>query len=287
MKKPAIQILLELLSHSSIKTQYRIGAILGFFASRIPNQLSTLTESNIRLSLGGLNREKQQSLKQDAIRHTCYSLTELAAVWCWPAEKILARIETKNVCDQFRDSGKGRIVIAPHLGSWELLNLWLASETRLWSLYKSPKNPAADRFILQARSRNGAQLAPTDASGLRKIIRGIKQGDTIMVLPDQRPRAGRAQVESRFFGRIAPTTPLVRNICRKVDCDAFIAVMYRQHAIGTFGLSIEPLAHDRLAADEQESAQYLNDEIEKRVKLHLAQYQWGYKRFERSEYLSL
>ncbi len=287
MKKPAIQILIELLSHCSIKTQYRIGDLLSFFVNRIPNQISTLADKNIRLCLGELTRTDQGILKKDAIRHTCYSLTELAAIWCWPVDKILARVETENVCDQFTNSGKGRIVIAPHLGSWELLNIWLSSKTRLWSLYKPQKNPAMDQFILRARCRNGAQLVPIDASGLRKVIKGIKQGDTIMVLPDQKPRAGRAQIDSYFFGHLAPTTPLVRNFCLKENCDVFIAVMYRRQSDNTFGLSIEPLARDRLAASEHESAQYLNDEIEKMVKAHVEQYQWGYERFAHSEYESL
>lgn len=287
MKKTAAQSLLELLSHCSISTQYRVGDLLSFFVNRIPNQLSTLAETNIRLCLSGLNRDKQKSLKKDAIRHTCYSLTELAAVWCWPTEKILGRVTTEDICDEFTHSNKGRIVLVPHLGSWELLNIWLASKTRLLSLYKPQKNPTTDRFILESRSRNGAQLVPTNTSGLRQIIRGIKQGDTVMILPDQRPGDGKAQIDAQFFGRMAPTFPLVRNICRKEDCDVFIAVMYRQQSRGNFGLSIEPLAHDKLAASELESAQYLNDQIESLVKLHIDQYQWGYKRFAHSEYQSL
>ncbi|MCH8106104.1 MAG: hypothetical protein IIC58_11460 [Proteobacteria bacterium] len=287
MKKPAIQLLLELLSHCSIRTQYRIGAIFSFFINRIPNQLSTLAENNIRLCLDGLNRDKQASLKKDAILHTCYSLIELAAVWCWTPEKILARVEMENVCDLFTSSNRGKIIIAPHLGSWELLNIWLASRTRLLSLYKPQRNSSTDRFILQSRSRNGAQLVPTNTSGLRQIIKGIKQGSSILILPDQKPHAGRAQIDSRFFGHVAPTTPLVRNICRKLDCDVFIAVMYRRQPCGSFGLSIEPLDHHKLAAGEDESAQYLNDQIESLVNLHLEQYQWAYKRFANSEYQSL
>ena len=287
MKKPAIQFLLELLSHCSIDTQYRIGGILGFFVNRIPNRLSALTESNINLSLGELNASKQASLRKDAVLHTCYSLTELAAVWCWPPEKILARVEIGYVCDQFSGSNKGKIVIAPHLGSWELLNIWLAAETRLLSLYKPQKNPATDQFILNARSRNGAQLVPTNTSGLRQIMKGIKRGDTIMVLPDQKPRAGKTQIDSHFFGRIAPTTPLVRNICQQIDCDVFIAAMYRQQSSASFRLSIEPLDRDKLAAGELESAQYLNDQIEKVVRLCLEQYQWAYKRYAHSEYQTL
>ena len=270
-----------------IAVSYWIGDLIGFFGNRIPNQLSSVADQNIRLCLGGLNRDKQKSLKTEAIRHTCYSMTELASVWCWPPEKILARVTSEVVCDEFTNSKKGKIVIAPHLGSWELLNIWLASNTRLLSLYKPRDNVAIDEFILKSRSRNGAQLVPTNTAGLRQIIKGINHGDTIMILPDQKPGYGTAEISARFFGHSAPTIPLVRNICVKQDCDVFIAVMYRQQPRGKFGLKIESLAYDNLAAGEIESAQYLNDQIERLVRLHLDQYQWGYKRFAHSEYQSL
>jgi len=286
LKKPATQYLIELLSRCPILVAYRVGDLLSFFVNRIPNKLVAVTEKNIQLGLGDLTRDQQKNLKTETIRHTCYALTELAAVWCWPTEKILARVETEEICDEFRQSTKGRLIIAPHLGSWELLNIWLASKTRLLSLYKPQENQAVDRFILDSRSRNGAQMVATNISGLRRIIRGIKQGDSIMILPDQKPENRKAQINARFFGRAAPTVPLVRNICLREDCEVFIAIMYRLKKRGNFGLSIEPLSHAQLAGSELESAQYLNDEIERLVRLHLDQYQWGYKRFARSEYLS-
>jgi len=287
VKKPAIQILLEILSYFPIGVQYQLAGILGFIVARTHNQIAILTDKNIRLCFDGLNRAKQLSLAKASIRHTCNSLIELASVWYWPVQKILAKIEQENVCEQFSRSHKGRLIIAPHLGSWELLNIWLAEKGSLFSLYKPQRNAKVDNFILQSRSRNGAQLVPTDASGLRKLIKGLKQGATVMILPDQKPQTTKAGIDSFFFGHSASTTSLIRSICKKIDCDVFIGAMYRQDASATFSLCIESLDHNALAASETDSAQYLNDQIEIKVRSHLDQYQWGYERFTRAEYDTL
>jgi KDO2-lipid IV(A) lauroyltransferase len=260
---------------------------VGFIVARTRNQIAIQTDKNIRLCFDGLNPSKQLDLKRAAIRNTCISLIELAAVWCWRVEKILARVEREAVSEKFSQSLKGRLVIAPHLGSWELLIIWLANKCDLYCLYKQQRNPQVDEFIFQSRSRNGAQMVPTDASGLRKLIRGLKQGATVMILPDQKPRSARSGIDSFFFGHRVSTITLIKNICEKINCDVFIGTMYRLEDSVTFNLCIEPLDYKKLAASELNSAQYLNDQIEIRVRSHLGQYQWSYERFTRAEYDSL
>jgi len=60
--------------------------------------------------------------------------------------------------------------------------------------------------------------------------------------------------------------------------------MCRSEPPGEFSLRIRPLEHARLAADDVSSAQYMNDQIEALVRQHLAQYQWGYRRFDSRAY---
>jgi len=284
VNKPAIQILLEVLSYFPIRIQYQLAGIMAFIVARTHNQVAIITDKNIRLCFDRLNRSKQRKLAKTSIRHTCISLIELAAIWCWPVNKMLAKIEQQNVCEQFSRSNKGRLVIAPHLGSWELLNIWLAENGNQFSLYKPQRNAKVDSFIFRSRSRNGAQLVPTDASGLRKLLKGLKQGATVMILPDQKPNPGSAQIDSQFFGHAASTTALIRSICKKIDCDVFMGVMYRSEVATTFSLHIESLDHNQLATSDLDSAKYLNNQIELRVRSHREQYQWGYERFTRAEY---
>lgn len=284
MKKPATQVLAEVLAYFPLRFQYQLATILAFIVAHTQNQVAIITDKNIRLCFDSLNRAKQRSLVKTSIRHTCFSLIELAAIWCWPVNKILAKIEQQNVCEKFSRSNKGRLIIAPHLGSWELLNIWLAENGNLFSLYKPQRKAKVDNFIFQSRSRNGAQLVPTDASGLRKLIKGLKQGATVMILPDQKPNRGSGQIDSHFFGHAASTTTLIRNICEKIDCDVFMGVMYRLEVSTTFSLHIESLDHNTLATSDLDSAKYLNNQIELRVRSHREQYQWGYERFTRAEY---
>ena len=127
---------------------------------------------------------------------------------------------------------------------------------------------------------------PTKKAGLRQLLVGLKRGDSLVILPDQKPASNKVHIPSTFFAHDAPTTTLVQNPCSKLDCDVFIALVYRSTPTGELGLSIEPLERERLAADEVESARYMNDQIEQRVRRHKEQYLWAYRRFSNQVYES-
>ncbi len=287
MGKPTLQRLLELLSRFSLHNQYRLGDLLSLVLRNTSNQVSRQARENIRLCFADTDPAGQQALYRDSMRHTCYAMTELATAWCWPPERVLETITSIDVCDEFDSSNRSRIILVPHLGSWETLAVWLGQHCNAIMLYKRRKNRALDSFIRQARARSGGVLVPTKKRGLRQLLVGLKQGKSLMILPDQKPGGKKAYIESSFFGLGAPTTTLVQNLCSKLDCDVFIANMCRSEPPGEFSLQIRPLEHARLAADDVSSAQYMNDQIEALVRQHLVQYQWGYRRFDASAYASL
>ena len=239
---------------------------------------------NIALCFTDLTKAEQENLYQESIRQTCYAMTELAAVWCWPAEKILAQVSSVDTCDEFEHSSRGRIILAPHLGSWETLVIWLGKYCNAMIMYKRRKNRALDEFVRKARARSGGIPVPTKKHGLRKLLIGLREGNSLMILPDQRPARSKARIDAEFFGVSAPTTTLVHNLCSKVECDVFLASMQRSSPPGNFSLRIQPLDHTSLAADEVVSAQYLNDHIERLARSSLEQYQWGYRRFSENAY---
>lgn len=284
MRTPLIQVFLEALSHFSLRFQYRLADIIAFFVRNTTNQLSRQARANIALCFADLGEAGQKNLYRESIRQTCYAMTELAAVWCWPTEKILARVTSVDTCDEFEHSTRGRIILAPHLGSWETLVIWLGNACNAMIMYKRRKNKAVDEFVRTARARSGGVPVPTKKHGLRKLLIGLREGNSLMILPDQRPARNKARIDAEFFGVSAPTTTLVHNLCSKVECDVFLASMQRSSPPGNFILRIQPLDHTSLAADEVDSAQYMNDQIEKLVRPSLEQYQWGYRRFSENAY---
>ena len=286
MSKPLVQHCLELLSHLSLPGLYRLGNLLAFVLGNTPNQVSRLARQNIDLCFPELDRDERRKLYRESIRQTCYALVELGAIWCWPIDRIEGRITRIEVCDSFMQATRGRIILAPHLGSWEMLAVWLGNHVNAMFLYKRRKNKTLDAFVKQARSRSGGEPLPTKKPGLRRALVGLRQGGSLMILPDQKPSSNKARIESTFFGLNAPTTTLVQNLCSKLECDVFIAVVYRS-AGGEFNLCIEPLERARLAGDKVESALYMNQQIEQRIGHACGQYQWEYRRFSNQVYKPL
>lgn len=283
--KHAAQICLTALSRLSLGNMNRLADFFAFCLRFFPNQLSRTTRANICLCFNTCTAEQKRQLQQAALRHTCRSFVELAAVWCWPAQRVLASCQETEVCPAFRESGRGKIIIAPHLGSWEALNIWLAAQGPLMSLYKArKKQPALNQFMVDARSRNGANLVSTKTGGLRTLLKGLKNGDALMLLPDQRPSRNKAKVQSRFFGFQAPTTTLVHALAHRQDCDLFIAAAIRNPQNNGFNIRLQSLDGGLIGGDLQSSADFMNESIEQWIREFPEQYQWAYRRFRTKTY---
>jgi KDO2-lipid IV(A) lauroyltransferase len=272
------------MSHFSLRFQYRFADLLAFTLRNTSNRITRQARENIALCLADLEPSEQKRIYREAIRHNCYAMTELAALWCWPIDKVLSLVTTVDICEEFEHSTRGKIVLAPHLGSWETLGLWLGKNCDAMILYKRRKNKILDQFVNQSRARSGGTPIPTKKHGLRKLLIGLKEGRNLLILPDQKPPGKKAHIEAEFFGADAPTTTLVHNLSSKIECDVFLAAIYRSSPPGEFGLTIRPLERERLAGDETSSAQYMNDQIEQLARQFLEQYLWGYRRFTNSAY---
>ncbi|MFT5219008.1 MAG: KDO2-lipid IV(A) lauroyltransferase [Planctomycetota bacterium] len=284
MRRPVTLIVLQLLSVLPLTGLYRIAGLLAFFVGNSANQISRKTRENLQLCFAELDSKAQKQLYRESIRHNCYTLTELAAVWFWPAEKTLAEIRCAEICPEFYQSTRARILLCPHLGSWEVLAQWLGQKSQAMMLYKQRENEALDSFIIEARARTGGQPVAIDKGGLRQLLVGLKKGGTAMILPDQRPGKGKARIASHFFGHAAPTTTLIQNLCAKIECDVFIAVAFRSQPPGKFDLQISLLDEQLLGDDGLTSAGYMNEQFEQLIKKHPSQYQWGYRRFDKPTY---
>ncbi len=279
-----IELVNRVLSLCSSKCLFGLARGLSFILRHTSNQISRKTRQSISLCFSDMNEQQQQQLINDSIVHTCCSFTELGLLWHQSMDRVLTRLVEQDIDESFYSANKPRIIIAPHHGSWELLNLWLAHQLDLISLYEPARTPALDRYIRHSRSRSGARLVPANTSGLRSLLQGLKQGASCMVLPDQRPGRKSAYVEADFFGIPAPTSLLVKKLLTKVDCDVFIAAATRNLQQGNYSLRIEKLESDRLKDKDRLSAGYMNQSIERFISQNICQYQWAYRRFRSRMY---
>ena len=284
-KKHVAQIGLQILSRLSLHRLNKIADGLAYVCAHTPNQLSRITRANICLCFGQSSDTEKKQLYRASLRNTCRSFLELAAIWCWPAGDLLAQCEEVEICSSFRESRRGKIIIAPHIGSWETLNLWLAAQGPTMSLYKRrKKQPALNQFMVDARSRNGATLVSTKAGGLRTLLKGLQKGDALMVLPDQKPSRKRVRFKSTFLGFEAWTTTLVHALADRQHCDVFIAAAIRKEQGSGFQIYLDSLDGGKISGELETSVDYMNRSIEEWIRRFPQQYQWAYRRFTNDIY---
>ena len=102
----AFTLALKVLSKFSLRFQYRVADFVSLLISVVPNRTAKLIDQNIRLCFPELDSKGHRKLRRDTIKHSCYSAIELAAIWCWPVDKVLATTVDAKLCDSFAASQK-------------------------------------------------------------------------------------------------------------------------------------------------------------------------------------
>jgi|GEM_PF-545480 len=186
-------------------------------------------------------------------------------------------LSRKNVPEPAGDTRV--LLLSPHLGNWELLNMYLGSEFGLTVLYDPPKLAALEPLIRGARERARGTVLPIGPAGLREMVQRLRKGWVVGLLPDQVP-AKESGVLADFFGKQALTINLVHRLVSRHKPRVFLVCALRK-SNGRFDIHFDELTAQLSGVSEVESAAALNSAVERRVAQAPEQYQWSYKRFKR------
>lgn len=239
-----------------------------------------VTEINISTAFPELSRTEQAELALKSMMATMELSTEMGHVWLKPWEyvsSLILEVEGQELIDDAQREGRGVILLAPHLGNWEVVGLHLGTLGSTVSLYQPPKIEGLGPIIEAARQASGATLVPTDSRGLAKLLRSVKGGGISGILPDQAPGDINSGENSPFMGVPCFTGTLASNMIRRTGALAVFGVARR--VPGGFSIRYE-LAEDAIYDDDTAvSLAALNRGVERCVRSCVEQYQWEYKRF--------
>jgi KDO2-lipid IV(A) lauroyltransferase len=211
-------------------------------------------------------------------------MTELAIAWTADIDRLERMFEpcaTWQLVEQAIGEGRSIIFVTPHLGCFDIAGRYVASRAPITALYRPPKLRALEPIMQAGRARGGATTAPADAAGVRTLLKTLKQGGHIMILPDQVPAADRGGegVWAPFFGRPAYTMTLLPRLARASN--ALVVYFFAERLPDGRGYRMhfvpmrEPYAEDRATAAAQ-----TNNMVEQLVRMAPAQYLWGYNRYK-------
>lgn len=241
-----------------------------------------ITRCNLALCFPELTDAAREKLAHASILETTRFACELGRIWLRPVDEVLASViavSGQQFLEQALARGKGVIVLAPHLGNWELCGLHLDRCAQTTYLYRPPKLAGFEDAMVSYRARAGAQLAPTSRKGIAMLVKALERGEIVGILPDQEP-AQDSGVFAPFFGVPALTMTLVAKLASRTE--AAVVVMYAERlpAGKGFAIRIAEAESAVAAADSGQAAAALNRAVERCVREVPSQYQWEYRRFK-------
>lgn len=266
-----------------------LGAWVGSLTYRLSGRYRRQMLSN--LAIAGYGPEEAGgvggagALPREAAREAGKAMLELPYLWLRPPATVAARVTQVSgwaAVEAAWAAGQGLIFLTPHLGCFEITAQYYAEHCQRQSpitvLYRPPRKAWLEPLMRQGRSRANLHLAPADLAGVRRLIRALKQGEAVGLLPDQAPGAGQG-AWLPFFGKPAYTMTLA---ARLTETGAAVIFAWAERLPGGQGyhLRLRP-PRQPLAGDTLTRAVAINGEIEALVRECPGQYLWGYNRYKR------
>ncbi|WP_295646203.1 lysophospholipid acyltransferase family protein [uncultured Methylibium sp.] len=213
-------------------------------------------------------------------------LAELPPLWLRPHDaKLLVPVQWQGgeLIERAQDSGRGLVMLTPHLGCFEVVGQsyaerYGAGRGAMTVLYRPARKPWLRPLVEAARRRPGLDAAPATLAGVRQMMRALKRGEVVGLLPDQVPPEGLG-VWAPFFGQPAYTMTLAARLVQQTG--AALLLIWGERLPGGAGYRVrvaelgEPLPDDATAA-----AAAINRAMERLILQCPQQYLWGYHRYK-------
>jgi len=266
---------------------HSLGVVLGWLFLLIPNRERETARINIALCLPEFSASEQRRLLRSSLIENAKALLEMPAVWMGEPDSWVARFQPGEGAElpvEMLKRGKGLVVVAPHLGSWEVGVHYLARLAPVTALYRPPKNPTLEPLMIHGRGKGGASLVPTTAKGVKALYTALKRGEMITILPDQTPGHAdrKSGVFAPFFGHPALTIVLINRLVRKTGAAVIYGYSERLPLARGYLSQFLPAPDGIADPDPERAAEALNKGVEDCVRRCPSQYQWPYKRFKSS-----
>ncbi len=237
-------------------------------------------ERNLQLCLPELTVDERNGFIKSRLARMCQTLFEMSHVWLMSPQQLknyLIPIYDNSLFEAEINSQHGIIVLSPHIGNWEMMNVYLSQYRTLTVMYRPLKDPGLNRFIRTARERFNSKLVPTNNKGIIQTIRALKAQGMVGLLPDQVPVENVGGVFAPLFGHQAYTMTLAHKLALKTNAKVFIGIAYQCDK--GFSVRMKPIDESFYSEDPIIAATCLNEAIERAIMHDPIQNQWEYKRY--------
>ncbi|MDO8903232.1 lysophospholipid acyltransferase family protein [Hydrogenophaga sp.] len=273
-----VQSLFRFLSWFPLPVLHGMGWVLGW--------LSFLTSARYRKRLFAHARQAgfSRSVALASVGESGKLVAELPRLWLGRPVRVgwegAAHIEAAQA------HGAGVLFLTPHLGCFEITAQAYAQRFGVRQpvtvLFRPARQPWLRDLVANARTRPNLVAAPTTLGGVKQLIKAMKSGQAVGLLPDQVPPGGQG-VWAPFFGRDAYTMTLSARLAHIAGSQVVLIWGERLSWGRGYLVRVRPFRlpdGEVLATDAVRAAGQINHAMEALIKERPAQYLWSYDRYK-------
>jgi len=214
-----------------------------------------------------------------AAAQTGAMIAELPRVWFNNADS-LARVvsDDEHVVAQARAENRSIVYLTPHLGCFEITARYLARLAPLTVLFRPLRAAALAPAMDIARNTSGVIAVPANLQGVRALVRALKRGEAIGMLPDQTPGKGDG-VWAPFFGRMAYTVTLPGKLATQHNAAVILTAGERLPRGQGWRIHYVRVP-EPLPEQPAQQAALFNQAMETLIRRFPEQYLWSYHRYK-------
>jgi KDO2-lipid IV(A) lauroyltransferase len=271
------------LSRRPLWLLHAFGGVLGWVSYALSPVYRQRFEANV--AQAGIGRDKARPAIAEAGR----LLLELPYLWMRPATPgIAARVTWvgEALIEAAHAGGRGIVFLTPHMGCFEVTaqayaERYAPAHGPITVLYRPARKPWLRPLVDTARRRPGLATAPATLAGVRQMIRALRRGEAVGLLPDQVPPDPMG-VWAPFFGKPAYTMTLAARRAQQTGAALVLAWGERLPRGRGYVVHLSPFSEPLPTGNEAqaESAAAVNRAMEYVIRQRPQQYLWGYDRYK-------
>lgn len=206
-----------------------LGAGLGRLAYYLLASRRRITIDNLRRGIGdSLTDEQIQETARAVfsnIGRTIFELPRLKRLGREDFDRIVVGSGEERI-RQALSGGKGGILVAPHMGSWEMMSGWVTAQGfPVDLLIGIQHNSLVDELLIDLRRSMGVGVIRSDR-GVRGVFKALKANRLIGVVADQHDPANGVILD--FFGRKAAQVRGPAAFSVKIGCPVIPMAIRRE-----------------------------------------------------------
>jgi len=280
-------LLLTWLSRRSLRFLHAVGALLGWAVYLASPSYRARLKANA--TQAGVSTAQRRASVAEAGKMAL----ELPRLWLRPRDQPIdypVQWDGADHVTQALDRGQSLLLLAPHMGSFEVAGQAYAERFGARQPLTVPYRPARQAWLRElqenVRTRPGLLAVPATLAGVRQLMRALRKGQALGLLPDQVPPEGMG-VWAPFFGQPAYTMTLAARLTQQADVTVLLMWAERLPRGKGYKVCLRPLAEplpDKAGLDEEAwtaaAVASINRSLEAAIAHRPDQYLWGYHRYK-------